>query len=71
MFVLVNANGDFSHDDAGSEVWIYQKGAQRKIASISLEAEGSNLWVSKGDDPLLSVTVFYRFVETDACSSFV
>ena len=58
MFVLVNANGGFSHDDAGSEVWIYQKGAQRKIASISLEAKGSNLWVSKGDDPLLSVTAY-------------
>ena len=58
MFVLVNADGGFSHDSAGSEVWVYRRASQRKIASIKLPSNGSNLWVSKDADPLLSVTAY-------------
>lgn len=56
LFVLMNQEGGFSHDSAGSEVWIYDRSSTRKIASITLAAPGSNLWVSQNDAPLLTVS---------------
>jgi methylamine dehydrogenase heavy chain len=60
LFVLMNQQGGFSHDSDGTEVWIYDRSAERKIASIVLEAPGGNLWVSQNDAPLLTVSASDR-----------
>lgn len=56
LFVLMNAEGGFSHDSAGSEVWIYDRSEERKVGSITLDATAANLWVSQNDEPLLAVS---------------
>ena len=56
LFVLMNPGGEFSHDDPGTQVWIYNRSSQRRIARIELEAPGTNLHVSAGEDPLLTIT---------------
>ncbi len=56
LFVLVNADGEFSHDSAGSEVWIFDRSAERRIGRLPLEHPGTNLFVSQNDAPLLTVT---------------
>ena len=47
--------GVFS-DDPGTQVWIYNRSSQRRIARIELEAPRTNLHVSAREDPLLTIT---------------
>ncbi len=56
LFVLMNPDGEFSHDNAGTEVWIFDHSAQRRIARLPLTHKGTNLHVSQDDSPLLTVT---------------
>ena len=56
MYVLMNQVGEFAHDSAGSEVWVFDRGAQRRIGRITLEHAGTQLWISQTDEPLLAVT---------------
>ena len=56
LFVLMNPGGEFSHDDPGTQVWIYDRSNQRRIARLELASPGTNLHVSPGEDPLLTVT---------------
>ncbi len=56
LFVLVNSEGEFSHDSAGTEVWVFDRSAQRRIGRLTLEQPGTNLYVSQNDAPLLTVT---------------
>jgi methylamine dehydrogenase heavy chain len=56
LFVLMNAEGGYSHDSAGTEVWVYNRAAKRKIGTIPLEISGANLRVSQTDTPLLTVS---------------
>ena len=52
----MNPGGDFAHDSAGTEVWIFDRSAQRRVGRIKLEHPGSNLFVSQNDEALLTVT---------------
>ncbi len=56
MFVLMNPGGDFAHDDAGTEVWIFNRSAQRRVGRIKLEHPASHLFVSQNSEALLTVT---------------
>ena len=56
LFVLMNNVGGFSHDHAGSEVWIYKRSEQRLITRLPLPHEGTSLFVSRTPEPLLSVS---------------
>ncbi len=56
MFVLMHQGGVDTHEDPGTEVWIFDRSAQRRIAKIKLEVPATNLLVSQNDDPLLTVT---------------
>ena len=56
MFVLMNPEGEFAHDSAGTEVWVYHRQAQRRIGRLALPHKGTNLLVSQNDEPLLTVT---------------
>lgn len=56
MFVLMNPGGEFAHDSAGTEVWLFDRSAQRRVGRIPVEAHGTNLFVSQDEAPLLTVT---------------
>ena len=56
MFVLMNADGEFSHDNAGTEVWVFNRATQRRIGRLPLQHRGTNLFVSQDRAPLLTVT---------------
>ncbi len=56
MFVLMNPGGDFAHDSAGTEVWIFNRSAQRRVGRIKLEHPGRHLFVSQNKEALLTVT---------------
>ncbi len=56
LFVLMNAEGGFSHDSAGTEVWVYNRAEQRKIGVIPMAVPGANLFVAQTDAPLVTVS---------------
>ena len=55
LFVLMHEGGVDTHEHAGSEVWVFNRASQRRIARIELDSAGNNLHVSQGEDALLSV----------------
>ncbi len=46
----------YSHHHAGSEVWIYDLGAQRRIGRLPLDAEASKVMVTQEAEPKLVVS---------------
>ena len=56
LFVLMNPGGEFAHDTAGTEVWVFNRQVQKRVAQLPLEHSGTNLSVSQDDKPLLTVT---------------
>jgi len=56
MFVLMNPGGEFAHDSSGTEIWVFDRAAQRRVHRAPIDYHGSNLFVSRGDNPLLTVT---------------
>ena len=56
LFVLMNPGGEFSHDSAGTEIWVFDRGAQRRVHRTPIEYKGTDLWVSQTENPLLTVT---------------
>ena len=56
LFVLMNNEGGFSHESAGSEVWIYKLSEQRLISRLPIEHKGTDLFVSRTDNPLLTIS---------------
>ena len=56
LLVLMNAEGGFSHESAGTELWIYDRSEARKVAAVKLEASGSNLYVTQNAEPLVAVS---------------
>ena len=56
IFVLMNNDGGYSHDSAGSEVWILNRSRRQLITRLELPEKGTNVFVSQNDAPLLTVT---------------
>ena len=56
LFVLMNNVGGYSHDHAGNEVWVYDRSAKRLVSRLPLPQKGTNVFVSRNDDALLTVT---------------
>ena len=56
IFVLMNAGGEFTHDDPGSEIWYYNRSTQQRVARLPIEQLGTDLHVTPSDPPLLTVT---------------
>jgi methylamine dehydrogenase heavy chain len=51
------ANGvDGMHNAGGSEVWVFDPEARRRVLRIPLEAWGLSLAVSRGEEPKVLVT---------------
>jgi methylamine dehydrogenase heavy chain len=55
IFLLMHQGGVDTHEEPGTEIWVLDRVSQRRIHRIALEQAGTNIHVSKGDDPLLSV----------------
>jgi methylamine dehydrogenase heavy chain len=55
MFTLMHQGGKDTHEDAGNEVWVLDRKAQRRISRIKLPADASNIFISQTEDPLLVV----------------
>ncbi len=56
LFTLMHEGEKDTHEEAGNEVWVFQRDTGRRIARIKLAAAATNLLVSQDDEPLLTVT---------------
>jgi len=56
IFVLVNPGGEYAHEHAGTEVWVYERSSQRRVHRLPIEYAGTDLLVSPGNAPLLTIT---------------
>jgi methylamine dehydrogenase heavy chain len=56
LFALMNDEGGYSHDSPGSEIWVFDAVAQRRIGRIALEQPAAYLHVSQNDAPLVTIT---------------
>jgi methylamine dehydrogenase heavy chain len=54
IFTLMHQGGVDTHEDPGSEVWVFNRASQRRIARIPLETATVNIFVSQKDEPLLT-----------------
>lgn len=55
MYVLMHQGEEYTHHEAGSEVWVYNLMAQRRIARLELPVEASNIMVTQEAEPKLIV----------------
>lgn len=53
LYVLVHQGDQHSQEDAGTEVWVYELGENRRVQRIQLRAPASSIEVSQDDRPLL------------------
>ena len=57
MYVLMHADGyEGSHKDPGTEVWVFDVAARRRVDRIELELPAMSIGVTHDDDPLLVTT---------------
>ena len=56
LYILVHQGGEYTHQDPGTEVWVFNVSAQRRIARIELEAKTSNIMVTQESEPKLIVS---------------
>ena len=56
LYILVHQGGEYTHQDPGTEVWVFNLAAQRRIARIELEVETSNIMVTQESEPKLIVS---------------
>jgi methylamine dehydrogenase heavy chain len=55
MYVLMHQGGEYTHQNPGTEVWVYNLAAQRRIARLELADETSNIMVTQESEPKLIV----------------
>ncbi|MCZ6888417.1 MAG: amine dehydrogenase large subunit [Gammaproteobacteria bacterium] len=53
MYTLMHQGDPYTHEDAGTEIWVFNRGTQRRIARITLETPVTNLYITQNDAPLL------------------
>jgi methylamine dehydrogenase heavy chain len=56
LFVLMNPQGEFAHDSSGTEIWVYNRGSQRRVQRVPIDYRGTDLLVASGAEPSLIVT---------------
>lgn len=56
LYILVHQGEEYTHQDPGTEVWVFNLAAQRRIARIELEVETSNIMVTQESEPKLIVS---------------
>ena len=56
MYHLMHQGGDYTHHDPGTEVWVYNITAQRRIARIEMPVETSTIMVTQESEPKLIVS---------------
>lgn len=57
LFVLMHPDGeDGSHKGGGTEVWVFDANAKRRVGRIVLKEWGVSIEVTQGEDPYLAVT---------------
>lgn len=56
LFTLMHQGGVDTHETPGTEVWVFDRATQMRIARIVLEELGWGLLVTQSDEPLLVVS---------------
>jgi methylamine dehydrogenase heavy chain len=56
MYVLMHQGGEYTHQDPGTEVWVYNLVDQRRIARIELPVAAANIMVTQESEPKLVVS---------------
>ena len=56
IFTLMHQGGKDTHEDAGTEVWVFNKETKRRISRIKLETHGTSIHVGQSNEALLTVT---------------
>lgn len=57
MYVLMHkAEKDFTHSDPGTEIWVLDINAKRRLERIELETPAISLYVTQSDEPKLIVS---------------
>jgi len=56
MFVIMHQGEADTHEDPGNEIWVFDRGAQRRIARIDMGELVTNLMVTQDEEPLLIVS---------------
>jgi methylamine dehydrogenase heavy chain len=54
-YILMHQGKEYSHHEAGSEIWVFDLSAQRRIARIELEVPATDVMVTQEAEPLLLV----------------
>jgi len=53
LYSLMHIGGDYSHKDPGTEVWVYDVAAKRRMQRIVLKAPATSITVTRDAKPLL------------------
>jgi methylamine dehydrogenase heavy chain len=56
LYVLMHQGGEYTHHDPGTEVWVYNIAAQRRIARLELETASGVVMVTQESEPKLVVS---------------
>ena len=54
-YVLMHEGGEYTHHEAGKEIWVFDINAQRRLERIELKAAANNLFVTQSAEPKLIV----------------
>ena len=54
-YILMHQGKEYTHHESGSEIWVFDLAAQRRIARIELEVPASDIMVTQEAEPLLLV----------------
>ncbi len=57
MFVLMHQGGEWTHQMAGPEVWVYDVNGHKRVAKIPLPLRSNAIRVSQDGKPLLFALV--------------
>lgn len=53
LFVLMHQGKADTHEDPGSEIWVFNRGTNRRIGRLPLETTVNNIYVDQTDQPRL------------------
>jgi methylamine dehydrogenase heavy chain len=55
-YILMHQGKEYTHHESGTEIWVFDLNAQRRIARIELEVAAGDIMVTQEAEPLLLVT---------------
>ncbi len=56
LYILMHQGEEYTHHDPGTEVWVFNLLAQRRIARLELDVETANIMVTQESEPKLIVS---------------